>query len=185
MRLSEASLKFHSSHLISSSGYQFIQFEERVTCLCLNAVPVFWLQACIPAVCWALLHMASQVHTLEVVHRTLRTCALTKVMNHHCTPELGCSCKETDAQSCNLVPRDGYSVGLESRKRIQFVYVCAYVLTWRHACIFEYVCRNLGRPCMSSFINFHLVLLRQDLSLNWELAVLFPTSHFGCSTSKS
>lgn len=38
---------------------------------------------------------------------------------------------------------------------------------------------------MSSFISFHLVLLRQDLSLNWELAVLFPISHSGCLASKS
>lgn len=106
-------------------------------------------------------------------------------MNHHCTPDLGCRSKEAEAQPCNLVPTDGYSVGLGSRKTIQCVYVCAYMLTWRHVCIFEYVCRNLGRPCMSSFISFHLVLLRQDLSLNWELAVLFPISHFVCLASKS
>ena len=67
--------------------------------------------------------------TLEVVHRTLRACALTKVMNHHCTPDLGCLSKEADAQSCNVVPRDGYSVGLGSRKTIKCVYVSAYVLT--------------------------------------------------------
>lgn len=162
-----------------------IQFGDRVAGLCVNAAPVVWLQACIPAVCWVLLHTASHIPTLEVVYRTLRACALTKVMNHHCTPDLGCRSKEADAQPCNLVPTDGYSVGLGgSRKTIQCVYVCASMLTWRHVCIFEYVCRNLGRPGMSSFISFHLVLLRQDLSLNWELAVLFPISHSGCSASK-
>lgn len=162
MCLSAARLKFSRSHVVSSSGYQFwgraltrinIQFGDRVAGLCVNAVPVFWLQACISAVCWALLHTASHIPTLEVVYRTLRACALTKVMNHHCTPDLGCRSKEADAQPCNLVPTDGYSVGFGVKKN-NSVCVCVCIHAHMEARMYLWIRVQEPRKTMYVFLYF-------------------------------